>query len=90
MTNWLADRLARLRVRLLIRRNRYQEALNVLNSGAGADARSPYALANAAYCHCQLGHYKEALGLLDRVLQAKPDYTWAHAYVGHFSSAARP
>jgi tetratricopeptide (TPR) repeat protein len=81
MKNWLTDRLVPLHVRRLIRQKHYEEALNVLTSDAGANLPSPYALANAAYCHCQLGHYEEALGLLDQVLQAKPDYAWAHAHV---------
>src|SRR5579863_5324316 len=80
MTNWLADRLVRLRVRRLIRRKHYEEALDVLNSATGTKTH-PFALAQAAYCQCELGRYEGALALLDRVLQAKPDYAWAHAQV---------
>src|SRR5580700_10353044 len=82
MTNWLAGRLVRLRVRRLIQQKRYEEALNVLNSAFGASPCNPYVLAHAAYCHCELRHHEEALALLDRVLQAKPDYAWAHGHVG--------
>jgi len=71
MTNWLADRLVRLRVRRLIRRKHYEEALDVLNSARGTKTRPPFALAQAAYCQCELGRYEEALALLDRVLQAR-------------------
>ena len=69
------------------RQHRFQWVIlfgGMLLAFGGVEARAdPYELYGTARKHFKKRQYKKALGILKRVLAAKPSYKSAHALIGH-------
>lgn len=79
MKAWFSARLLMLRGASRLRRKRYEAALACYREVAEKDFENAHAFCLAGYCLVELGRAEEAVAMLDRALQIRPDYSSAHA-----------
>ena len=79
MKSWFGAILLKLRGAYRLRQKRYEAAFACYREIAEGEPENAIAFCLAGYCLVELGRGQEAVAMLDRALQIRPDYSDAHS-----------